>query len=143
LLEQAEAAAEVARLRLLQSINRQSVTSARRRLAEAEQDQYRLRQQTLLLGAARERLARTPVGTDPEADVRLAARALRERLLVPTLENDPAPVRAPWRGLGIELIPEGGWTALAADVLILRITLAHRRVDELTLPLSLVRGSAA
>ena len=143
LLEQAEAAAAVARLRLLQSINRQSVTSARLRLAKAEQDQYRLRQQTLLLAAARERLARTAVGTDPEADVRLAARALRERLLVPTADDDPAPVRAPWRGLGVELIPVGGWTATAADVVSLRITGAHRRADELTLPLSLVRRSAA
>src|SRR6185312_8817214 len=87
LLEQAEAAAEVARLRLLQSINRQSVTSAKRRLAESEQDQYRLRQQTMLLGAARERLARTAVGTDPESDARLAARALRERLLVPSVDD--------------------------------------------------------
>ncbi|HEY2297797.1 MAG TPA: helicase-related protein [Jatrophihabitans sp.] len=143
LLEQAEAAASVARLRLLQSINRQSVTSARRRLAEAEQDQYRLRQQTMLLGAARERLARTAVGTDTEADVRLAARALRERLLVPTVNDDPAPVRAPWRGLGVEVIPEGGWSAAAADLLSLRVTLAHRRVDEITLSLSLVRRSAA
>jgi N12 class adenine-specific DNA methylase len=143
LLEQAEAAAAVARLRLLQSINRQSVTSARRRLADAEKDHYRFRQQTVLLGGARERLARTAVGTDPEADVRLAARALRERLLVPTGDDDPAPVRAPWRGLGIELIPDGGWTAAAADLVSLRITLAHRRVDELMLPLSLVRNSAA
>ncbi len=84
LLEQAEAAAAVARLRLLQSINRQSVTSARRRLADAEQDQYRLRQQTLLLAAARE-----TVGADGgrhgsrRRTVRLAARALRERLLLP------------------------------------------------------------
>lgn len=142
LLQQAEAAAEVARLRLLQSINRQSVTSARRRLADAEQNQYRLRQQTMLLAAARERLAWTAVGTDPEADVRLAARALHERLLVPALDDDPAPVRAPWRGLGVELIPEGGWSAAAAEALSLRITLSHRRVDEIALSLSLVRRNA-
>ena len=140
LLEQAEAAAEVARLRLLQSINPQSVTSARRRLADAEQDQYRLRQQTLLLASAREQSARTAVGTDPEAAVRPAARALRERLLLGRSE-DPAPVRAPWRGLGIELIPDGGWAATAADVVSLRITLAHRRVDEITLSLPLIRRS--
>lgn len=143
LLDQAEAAADVARLRLLQSINRQSVTSARRRRAQAEQDQYRLRQQTTLLAAARERLVRTAVGTDPEADVRLAARALRERLLVPAVDDDPAPVRAPWRGLGVELIPEGGWTAAAADVISLRITLSHQRVDELSLPLALIRRNPA
>jgi hypothetical protein len=143
LLEQAAAGAEVARLRLLRSINRQSVSSARRQLADAEQEQYRLRQQTVLLGDARERLARTPVGTDPEADVRLAARALRERLLLPGMDDDPAPVRAPWRGLGVELIPDGGWTAAAADTVSLRVTLAHRRVDELSLPLALLRGSAA
>jgi hypothetical protein len=68
---------------------------------------------------------------------------LRERLLTPQVNDDPAPVRAPWRGLGVELIPDGGWTASAADHLSLRITLAHRRVDELSLPLTLIRGSAA
>ncbi|MGN6609302.1 MAG: helicase-related protein [Jatrophihabitans sp.] len=142
LLDQATAAAEVRRLRLLRSIAQQAVTSARREAATAEQDVYRWSQQTALLGAARERLAQTTVGTDPEADVKLAARALRERLLLGHTD-DPGPVRAPWRGLGIELVPEGGWSAAAADVLSLRITLAHRRVDELALPLTLVRGSAA
>ena len=72
----------------------------------------------------------------------MAARALRERLLLPA-DDDPAPVRAPWRGLGVELIPDGGWSAAAADVLSLRVTLAHRRVDEVPLSLSLVRGSRA
>ncbi|WP_375475447.1 helicase-related protein [uncultured Jatrophihabitans sp.] len=143
LLEQAQAAAAVARLRLLRSINRQSLTEARASLATAEQGQYRLHQQAMLLGAARERLAKTAVGSDPESDVRLAARAMRERLLVPGTSDDPAPIRAPWRGLGIELIPVGGWAASAADIVSLRVTLAHRRVDELQLPLTLLRGSAA
>ena len=142
LLEQAQAAADVARLRLLRSINLQSLTAARARLAEAEQAEYRLHQQSLLLHAARERVTAIGEASDPEADVRLAAKALRERLLMPTTD-DPAPVRAPWRGLGIELLPEGGWSARAADVVSLRITVAHRRADEIALPLTLLRGSAA
>jgi N12 class adenine-specific DNA methylase len=143
LLEQAQAAAAVAGLRLLRSINLQSLTGARKQLGAAEQDQYRLHQQAIMLGAARERLAQVTVGTDPEADVRLAARALRERLLLPGLTDETAPIRAPWRGLGIELVPEGGWSAAAADVVSLRVTLAHRLVDEIQLPLTLLRGSAA
>ena len=154
LLEQAQAAADVARLRLLRSINTQSLTGARARLAEAEQDAYRLHQQLTLLGEARERLVRSPEVSDPEADVRLAAKALRERLLLTDRRgasgdaageaaDDPSPVRAPWRGLGIELLPEGGWGARAADVVSLRITVSHRRADEIALPLTLLRGSAA
>ncbi|WP_375486177.1 helicase-related protein [uncultured Jatrophihabitans sp.] len=143
LLDQAQAAADVARLRLLRSINRQELTGARARLEGAEQDQYRLYQQLTLLAEARERLRRAPEVSDPEADVRLAARALRERLLVADGSDDPAPVRAPWRGLGVELLPDGGWHAQAADVVSLRITVAHRRADEIPLPLSLLRGSAA
>ncbi len=142
LLDQAQAAADVARLRLLRSINLQSLTAARARLAEAEQAEYRLHQQLLLLGAARDRLARAPDVSDPEADVRLAAKALRERLQL-AASDDPAPVRAPWRGLGVELLPDGGWAAGAADVVVLRITVAHRRADEIALPLTLLRGSAA
>jgi N12 class adenine-specific DNA methylase len=151
LLEQAQAAADVARLRLLRSINLQSLTAARARLAESEQQAYRLTQQLTLLGAARERLTRAPEVTDAEADVRLAAGALRERLLLgppgaaqtEDALDDPAPIRAPWRGLGVELLPEGGWTARAADLVSLRITVMHRRADEISLPLTLLRGSAA
>ncbi|WP_375500392.1 helicase-related protein [uncultured Jatrophihabitans sp.] len=144
LLEQAQAAADVARLQLLRSINLQSLTAARAQLANAEQEEYRLHQQLLLLGAARERLAEVPDLSDPEADVRLAAKALRERLLLADSESDdPAPVRAPWRGLGVELLPEGGWTARAADVVSLRVTVSHRRADEIALPLTLLRSSAA
>ena len=58
----------------------------------------------------------------------------------PASSDDPAPVRAPWCGLGVELIPAGGWRHGAAEVVELRITLAHRRVDELPLPLALLRA---
>ena len=116
LLDQAQAAADVARLRLLRSINLQSLTArappARRRPSRTSIACTSRRSCSARLASG---WPRTAVGTDPEADVRLAARALRERLLVPGTDDDPAPIRAPWRGLGVELIPLGGWSASAAD----------------------------
>lgn len=130
LLDHARAAAEVARLRLLRSIDTQTVTDARRTLATAEQDQVRHHQHSLMLGAARDRLE----VDGPDDPVRRAVAALAERLRDPTSSADPAPVRAPWRGLGVELIPAGGWRASDGRTVSLRITVVHRRVDEIALP---------
>ncbi|GAB2457964.1 helicase-related protein [Jatrophihabitans fulvus] len=138
LLEHATATAELARLRVLRSLATQTVTAARRRLSEAEQDRHRLVAQERMLRSAQ--LALAPGGDDAVAR---AVASLRERW--GTVPDDPAPVRAPWRGLGIELLPTGGWRAAAADdpaTVDLRMTLAHRRVDVVPVPAGLVRRSS-
>jgi N12 class adenine-specific DNA methylase len=131
LLDHARAQAEVARLRLLRAIDTQTVTEARRTLAAAERDQVRHHQHSLILGAARDRLA----ARGPSDAVEAAVATLGARLRDPASSDDPAPVRVPWRGLGVELIPAGGWRASDGRSLSVRITLSHRRVDELVLPL--------
>ncbi|SHG49732.1 Helicase conserved C-terminal domain-containing protein [Jatrophihabitans endophyticus] len=138
LLEQAEAAAAVSRLRILRALDAHTLTAARRRLAGATQERYRHLQREKMLRAAALHLDGTAAdGTSA------AVAALRARLRSPDTDGDPAPVRAPWRGLGAELIPAGGWRAPTGDAVELRITLGHRRVDELSLSLPLVRRSAA
>ena len=150
LLEQAQAAADVARLRLLRSLGQQALTAARARLATARMQQHEQHQHERMLGAARARLAEMPPDLDAEAALPDAVRRFRGRWADTRggssgrdADGDPAPVRAPWRGLGVELIPAGGWRTPTGDTR-LRITLAHRRVDEITLSTAtLTRGEAA
>lgn len=144
LLEQHVAAAEVSRLKILQSLDAQALTAARRALAEAEAEQYRYRQQALLVARAGARLdTHPPAGTAAVDALRAATERVRTRLSASEPDPDPAPVRAPWRGLGIELIPAGGWREPDGDHVQLRVTLDHRRVDEIPLPLALIRRSRA
>jgi N12 class adenine-specific DNA methylase len=145
LLEQAQAAAAVSRLRTLRAIDTQSITAARQLIKDAERDRAdNMRRQTMLL-AARDRLAWYESGgarAPGEEHVAAAVGALRARLAQPDQAGDPAPVRVPWRGLGLELVPAGGWADEQPSPVALRVTLAHRRVEEITLPLARVRRSA-
>lgn len=134
LLEQAQAAAEVNRLRLLRALDQQSVTAARHVIADAAEQQATNMRLETMLHAARDRLAwyasREPWPEPSPTDSVIAAVELLEaRLRSDDPSTDPEPVRAPWRGLGVELAPDGGWGATTADTLLVRVTLGHRRVE--------------
>ena len=133
LLEHARAAAEVARLRVLQSVSRQTLTVAR---APAFQPPSR----TVIASCQRERMlrsaARAPVakgvGNDRRRPVR-RPRTLRARMRHPDDAGvHRAPSRAVARSRCIELLPRRRM-ARAPDPArsILRVTLAHRVVDEM------------
>jgi hypothetical protein len=74
--------------------------------------------------------------TSADALVTAAVDALRTRLLMPDPDAEPGPIRAPWLGLGVELSPDGGWSHSQPDLVLVRVTLGHRRVDELVVPLA-------
>ncbi|MGI8678194.1 MAG: helicase-related protein [Jatrophihabitans sp.] len=136
LLEQAQAAADVRRLQVLRSVDLQSVTAARATITEAERAQADAMRLAAMLRAARDRLAGHGAldGDGSAADaVRAAAVELYARLVRAGLDRDPGPIRAPWRGLGAELLPVGGWATDRPDAVSLRVTVGHRRVDEIVL----------
>ena len=140
LLEHARAAAEVARFRVLRSVARQGLTAARAELATAEQDRYRLRQRERMLRSAADRLGD---GLGDDRALPGVITVLRKRMRMPDKTTSTAPLRAPWRGLGVELLPRGGWLVPSPRDVLVRVTLAHRAVDEWTLTASAVRRSPA
>jgi N12 class adenine-specific DNA methylase len=134
LLEQAQAAAEVNRLRLLRALDQQAITAARRVIADAGEQQATTMRLETMLRAARDRLAwyesREPwPDPAPTESVAAAVDTLEARLQQGDPVVDTEPVRTPWRGLGVELAPEGGWASIPASTLTVRVTLGHRRVD--------------
>jgi helicase-like protein len=136
LLEHAQAAAEVNRLRLLRALDQQAVTAARLVIADAEAQRATNMRLETMLRAARDRLAwyesRGPwPAPSPTESVTAAVDAVQARLHRDDPGTDTEPVRAPWRGLGVELAPQGGWAATSPDTLVVRVTLGHRRVDVL------------
>ncbi|MCW2494251.1 helicase-related protein [Jatrophihabitans sp.] len=139
LLEEAHAAADVARLRILRSVDAQTLTAARAAAVAAEADRYRLTQQARLLHSAVARLATAGPVTDNEADVRLAVADVVQRAGHPDPSGSAAPVRASWTGLGVEVIPVGGWRSARVDDLLVRVTLAHRAIDEFAVSARAVR----
>jgi N12 class adenine-specific DNA methylase len=141
LLEQAQAAGAVSRLRTLRSIDAQSITAARRLIDEAERQRFTNVRLEKMLRAAQDRVLISQAASSADKPIGAAVDALRAKLL--TRDPDPAPIRAPWRGLGVELIPEGGWSNPSGDRLLLWITVGHRRVEQLALPLATRRSSAA
>ena len=74
----------------------------------ADSERYRLLQQLRMLRSAAARIATTAAADDEDA-VRVAVEAVLARVRRPDPDAPPAPVRAPWGGLGVELIPDGGW----------------------------------
>ncbi|MBE7190384.1 MAG: hypothetical protein INR67_19000 [Jatrophihabitans endophyticus] len=136
LLDHARAAADVARLRVLQAVARQGLTAARAELAAAEQRRYDCTQRERMLRSAAARLA---AGVGDDGAVLPALEIVRARLRSPDDDAAPAPVRAPWHGLGIEVVPRGGWRAPRPREVVVRVTLAHRAVDEFALPTGTVR----
>jgi N12 class adenine-specific DNA methylase len=134
LLEEARAAAEVARLRILRSLDAQALTAARAALKDAEQSGYQLNQQERMLRRTLARLATAGPVTDNEAEVRAAVAAVVQRIRHPDPAAPAGPERARWTGLGVELVPVGGWRVARVDDLLVRVTLDHRPVDEFTLP---------
>ena len=80
LLEEARAAAEVARLRIIRSLDAQAITRARREADAADRDRYRLGEQVKLLHAAITRVALAGPVTDGEGEVRAAVAAVVERV---------------------------------------------------------------
>jgi N12 class adenine-specific DNA methylase len=142
LLEHTQASAAVARLRLLEAVDAQNVTDARKRRERAESEQYAQHQRELRARAARARLHESDGESDAEVEgVRALAARFRARLADRSID-DPAPVRGRWCGLGLELLPAGGWRG-AGDTVALRVTLEHRRVDELVLRRSALARSDA
>ncbi|HEU5007295.1 MAG TPA: helicase-related protein [Jatrophihabitantaceae bacterium] len=134
LLEEARAAAEVARLRILRSLDAQALTAARAALKDAEQSGYQLNQQERMLRRTLARLAAAGPVTDNEAEVRAAVAAVVQRIRHPDPAAPAGPERARWTGLGVELVPVCGWRVARVDDLLVRVTLDHRPVDEFTLP---------
>ncbi|WAX57968.1 hypothetical protein M6B22_04175 [Jatrophihabitans cynanchi] len=139
LLEEARAAAEVARLRILRSVDAQALTAARGAAQAADRECYRLGQQVRMLRSALARLAAAGPVTDNEVGVRVAVAAVVQRVRHPDPAAPAAPQRAPWTGLGVELVPVGGWRVSRVDDLLVRVTLAHRPVDEFTVPARALR----
>lgn len=139
LLEEARAAAEVARLRILRSVDAQALTAARAAAAGADRECYRFGQQGRMLRSALARVAAAGPVTDNEAAVRAAVAAVVQRVRHPDPAAPASPQRAPWTGLGVELVPVGGWRAARVDDLLVRVTLAHRAVDEFTVPARALR----
>lgn len=131
LLEEAHAAAEVARLRILRALDAQTLTTARAAAGAADRERYRLLQQARMLRSAAVRAKGVQAGDDEQA-VRTAVEAVVDRVRRPDADAPPAPRRAPWGGLGVELLPAGGWRVPRVDDVVVRVTLAHRAVDELT-----------
>jgi hypothetical protein len=132
LLEEARIAAEVGRLRILRSLNAQALTAARAAAKRADESRYRLDQQARLLHSALARLDEAGPVTDNEAEVRAAVAAVVQRIRRPDPAAPAGPVRARWTGLGVELVPAGGWRVSRVDDVLVRVTLAHRPVDEFT-----------
>ena len=130
LLEEAHAAAEVARLRIVRSLDAQTLTAARSAAEHADAERYRLVQQVRMLRSAAARIATSPPA-DEDA-VRAAVDAVVARVRRPDPHAPPAPHRAPWGGLGVELVPVGGWRVGRVDDVLVRVTLAHRAVDDIT-----------
>ena len=84
-----------------------------------------------MLRSAAARATTTEIA-DGEQAVRSAVDAVVDRVRRPDPGAPPAPLRAPWGGLGVELVPAGGWRVPRLDDVVVRVTLAHRAVDELT-----------
>ena len=132
LLQEAQAAAEVARLRILRSLDAQAGTAARATAEQAERSAHLLGRQLRMLRSAEARVRDAGPVADNEATVRAAVAAVVHRVRHPDPAAAAAPERAPWGGLGVELVPAGGWRVPRVDDVLVRVTLAHRPVDELT-----------
>ena len=128
LLEEARAAAQVARLRILRAIDAQTLTAARSTRETARQESHRLGLQLKQLLAVPDRLT----DADDSARVQSCVEAVVARVRHPDPAGSAAPQRSPWSGLGVELLPVGGWRVPRVDDVLVRVTLDHRPVDQFT-----------
>lgn len=128
---------------MLRSVDAQSVNAARRSIIDAERRQQAMTSTEELMTRAREVIAEHT--DDTSARISLANLAERLCVLLRSGQNPQSSYgtgRAHWRGLSLDVAPEGGWWSgrKSSKYLSVKVLLDYRTVDELSIPINRLRG---